>query len=634
MKLSKNILSSLLAQQARDGIYTQPSFRSVVDRALAQGRLLLRCCIGRAKSKKLCHTNSRSLETVEKSTSNKLGVLQSTNRNQWEGLWTKYFKCEGFVKRFLNNCVSNSLAAQLRRNAARWQMSQGRDAVPLIAFVGLGLVKGPTLLSKKEELESVCWEIRDVFSQFPCTVTNREVDVELPDTTVENLKIGNVIAKGCNAVVYSADWKSETTSGNRMEFTDCELGSSPETGTKISCEKLSEESVYVDEAVHPTSNLTSLIPEGNFEEFKLAVKMMFNYDAESNAGAILNAMYKESLPAWVGFVGKKSFSRSRKSTKKRLLPHPNIVEMYLAFADWVPLMPQAKLLYPHALPVRLNSEGYGRNMTLFLVMKRYHCSLRNLLKAKNLDYRTSLMIFTQILEGVTHLLRHEVAHRDLKSDNILVDLSHGFSQPLVAITDFGCCLTDGLKLPLPTEDICRGGNLALMAPEVLTAEPGPFSSINFSKSDIWTVGTLAYEIFGKKNPFYPDSPVYLDSYTYTDEQLPPLPSEVHVVLQKLVKDLLKRDPDKRPSPSFAATVCQLLLLAPTHWFSTPPSHQVVLNWLVSLAGFTVCQSRVIKDHRLLRVNPVEWTLQATFLSRVHLEEVMRALKYISKLCEE
>lgn len=33
------------------------------------------------------------------------------------------------------------------------------------------------------------------------------------------------------------------------------------------------------------------------DEFPLAIKMMFNYEAESNAPAILKAMYKEILPA-------------------------------------------------------------------------------------------------------------------------------------------------------------------------------------------------------------------------------------------------------------------------------------------------------------------------------------------------
>jgi serine/threonine protein kinase len=29
------------------------------------------------------------------------------------------------------------------------------------------------------------------------------------------------------------------------------------------------------------------------------------------------------------------------------------------------------------------------------------------------------------LEAVVHLSSHHIAHRDLKSDNILIDLSHG-----------------------------------------------------------------------------------------------------------------------------------------------------------------------------------------------------------------
>ena len=37
------------------------------------------------------------------------------------------------------------------------------------------------------------------------------------------------------------------------------------------------------------------------------------------------------------------------------------------------------------------------------------------------------------------------------------------------MSDFGCCLADeeyGLKIPFATGDTCKGGNPALMAPEV------------------------------------------------------------------------------------------------------------------------------------------------------------------------
>ena len=60
--------------------------------------------------------------------------------------------------------------------------------------------------------------------------------------------------------------------------------------------------------------------------------------------------------------------------------------------------------------------------------------------------------------------------RDLKSDNILLDLSEGDDTcPLLVVTDFGCCLADrvhGLSLPYHSPDTDKGGNTALMAPEV------------------------------------------------------------------------------------------------------------------------------------------------------------------------
>ena len=35
-----------------------------------------------------------------------------------------------------------------------------------------------------------------------------------------------------------------------------------------------------------------------------------------------------------------------------------------------------------------------------------------------------------------------------------------------------------------------------MAPEVANAVPGIFSFINYEKADVWSCGTMAYEIFG------------------------------------------------------------------------------------------------------------------------------------------
>jgi PTEN induced putative kinase 1 len=86
----------------------------------------------------------------------------------------------------------------------------------------------------------------------------------------------------------------------------------------------------------------------------------------------------------------------------------------------------------------------------------------------NISTQNSLPLLTQLLEGLLHLNKNGVAHRDLKSDNILVNETAN-GMPHLAITDFGCCLAEkhiGLQMPYETDETSKGGNCQLMAPEV------------------------------------------------------------------------------------------------------------------------------------------------------------------------
>ena len=57
-----------------------------------------------------------------------------------------------------------------------------------------------------------------------------------------------------------------------------------------------------------------------------------------------------------------------------------------------------------------------------------------------LDHISNIcVLFTK---GVAFLGSQGVAHRDLKSDNLLLDLSGGPDYPRLVISDFGCCLAD------------------------------------------------------------------------------------------------------------------------------------------------------------------------------------------------
>lgn len=290
--------------------------------------------------------------------------------------------------------------------------------------------------------------------------------------------------------------------------------------------------------------------DGKPEEYPLAVKMMFNYDAESNASSILRAMFRETVPARTYYHNPElsHWEKGLVEDKKTLPPHRNIVQMYSVFTDRVPKLPEGQQLYPDALPPRIHATGSGRNMSLFLVMKRYDCSLTEYIRDKQPNVRCSSLLLAQLLEAVAHMSIHGIAHRDLKSDNILVDLSEGDTNPMLVVTDFGCCLADkthGLVVPYHSADTDRGGNRALMAPEIASARPGPFTSLNYSKADLWAVGTIAYQLFGLVNPFYKD----LNSVTFNDDQLPELPETVPSLIKRLISNILSKTPSNvRQSP--------------------------------------------------------------------------------------
>ena len=112
---------------------------------------------------------------------------------------------------------------------------------------------------------------------------------------------------------------------------------------------------------------------------------------------------REIVPARnVSLPGELSGLAGQVGGELRQVPaHPNIVEILTVFADQVPGLPGDRQLYGDALPARLNPGGYGRNMSLFLLMRRYDSSLRDYLHqyGDQLSHRTSLILLTQLLEG-------------------------------------------------------------------------------------------------------------------------------------------------------------------------------------------------------------------------------------------
>lgn len=495
------------------------------------------------------------------------------------------------------------LAAQLQSAGfRRFGGGSSRNRAVFLAFgLGVGLIEQQ--LEDDRKSSATCQEIQAVFRKKRFQPPMKPF---VSGYKLDDYLIGHQIGKGSNAAVYEAAARFAP-----LHQTD---------NKKAPLVELKED----NEEKHGIHSLTCC----SLRNFPLAIKMMWNFGAGSSSEAILKSMSQELVPAAPTAVKQEteliSLDGQFGVVPRRVAAHPNVIRVYRAFTADVPLLPGAQEEYPAVLPARLNPHGLGNNRTLFLVMKNYPFTLRHYLEGCTPSNRQGSLMILQLLEGVDHLCRQGVAHRDLKSDNILLEFDTG-GCPRLVITDFGCCLTQrdtSLQLPFNSTWVNRGGNASLMAPEVASAVPGPDVVIDYSKADAWAVGAIAYEIFGQPNPFY--RAVGLESRRYREYELPPLPSSVPAEVALVTRLLLRRNPRKRPSARVAANMLHLSL-----WGSRALAQQGSVG-MKRLVDWLLCQSAVVLLRGCTgpRGSTVEAELQRSFLSNLELEDLRTAVGFL------
>lgn len=146
--------------------------------------------------------------------------------------------------------------------------------------------------------------------------------------------------------------------------------------------------------------------------------------------------------------------------------------------------------------------------------------------------------FFQIMGAISYIHRLDIAHRDIKLENILIT-----SDNCAKLTDFGLCKQqNGSNLLLTT---C--GTLVYAAPEIIKEIP-----YDGRKADIWSAGILLYAMVANHFPWQ------------TNEELPPdkliqataqqivngeivFPDDISLELLNLLQNMLNVDPDERPT---------------------------------------------------------------------------------------
>ncbi|KAG7293742.1 hypothetical protein NEMBOFW57_003799 [Staphylotrichum longicolle] len=123
----------------------------------------------------------------------------------------------------------------------------------------------------------------------------------------------------------------------------------------------------------------------------------------------------------------------------------------------------------------------------------------------------------QTLSGLAYLHREGILHRDLKADNILLDLD-------------GTCKISDFGISKKTDNIYGNdksnsmqGSVFWMAPEVVRAEFEGYSA----KVDIWSMGCVVLEMFGGRRPWAKDEAVGA-MYKIANGESPPLPDDVTI----------------------------------------------------------------------------------------------------------
>ena len=133
-------------------------------------------------------------------------------------------------------------------------------------------------------------------------------------------------------------------------------------------------------------------------------------------------------------------------------------------------------------------------------------------------------VFASISQALSHVHGNGVVHCDIKLDNVLID-EHG--------TPYLCDFERSQAHDIVTSTTGFAGTMGYIAPEVRSAGPGYRPA---SPSDMFSFGVMLLLAFCDPTEYEQDADNTLKKITSSDENL-----------CKLVRDLLQRDPAKRPS---------------------------------------------------------------------------------------
>ncbi|EQC32389.1 AGC/AKT protein kinase [Saprolegnia diclina VS20] len=215
----------------------------------------------------------------------------------------------------------------------------------------------------------------------------------------------------------------------------------------------------------------------------------------------------------------------------------------------------------HPYVVRLR-YAFQNPEKLYLIMDYYPGGslYYHLRKSKKFSEDRTRLYMAQLLTAIMHLHSKDIAYRDLKLENILMD-AHGH----IALTDFGLSKegqsVDGAirqsQAQLGMKTIC--GTAEYMAPELLRHQA-------YGKVvDWWSYGILLFEMLTGRTPFVDKNRrTMFKNIMHSEVVYPPY---ISATARSVIARLLTRDPSKRlgGGPNGGTEIMAHPFFAPIDW---------------------------------------------------------------------
>jgi hypothetical protein len=219
-----------------------------------------------------------------------------------------------------------------------------------------------------------------------------------------------------------------------------------------------------------------------------------------------------------------------------LAPSPTVAERFLREAQTV-----ARLEHPHIVPI----YKVGRQGEVFYIIMR--CidgpSLRVLLERnKKLSVGDAARIARQVADALTYAHKHDIVHRDIKPDNVLLDTSGH-----VLVTDFGIAkAAQAAQAATPGAAQLTSEGMIIGTPQYMSPEQSAGDRLD-GRSDIYSLGIVLYQMLAGAPPFDGPSSASILAQQLTQapapirRERPDVSEEMAFVLERM----LEKSPNKR-----------------------------------------------------------------------------------------